>query len=78
MQETAAKLGLRPMTVLRMIRTGNLNAELYCKGTPWIIRHEDIERAEIRTHSGKGQQGPLSESQHLQIQLFNNVARWVL
>lgn len=70
LQETAAKLGLRSMTVLRLIRTGNLKAEQYCKGTPWIIRHEDIERADIRTHSHKRGQGPLSQSHDQQIQLF--------
>ncbi|MDL2409605.1 hypothetical protein PY650_29045 [Rhizobium calliandrae] len=30
LQETADKLGLRPMTVLRMIRAGDLKAEQCC------------------------------------------------
>ncbi|MER9355143.1 helix-turn-helix domain-containing protein [Mesorhizobium sp. M0514] len=38
------------MTVLRMIRAGDLKAEQYCKGTPWIIRHEDIEQLDIQHH----------------------------
>ncbi|RVP18958.1 recombinase family protein [Sinorhizobium meliloti] len=70
LQETAAKLGLRPMTVLRMIRAGDLNAEQYCKGTPWIIRHEDIEQLDIQHHSGRSEHSPLSQSQDQQIQLF--------
>ncbi len=70
LQETADKLGLRPMTVLRMIRAGDLKAEQYCKGTPWIIRHEDMEQLDIQRHSSKGEQGPLSKSEDQQIQLL--------
>ncbi|MEI9426204.1 helix-turn-helix domain-containing protein [Mesorhizobium sp. Cs1299R1N3] len=70
LQETAAKLGLRPMTVLHMIHVGDLKAEQYCKGTPWIIRHEDIEQLDIQRHSGSSGRSPLSQSQDQQIQLF--------
>ncbi len=72
LQETAAKLGLRPMAVLRMIRTGNLKAEQYSKGTPWIIRHEDIERADIRTiPAGRIRSNITSQDQ--QTRFFNNI-----
>jgi hypothetical protein len=70
LQETAVKLGLRPMSVLRMIRAGHLEAEQYCKGTPWIIRHEDIEQLDIQRHSGRRGQSPLSPSQDQQTLHF--------
>ncbi|WP_353682178.1 hypothetical protein [Mesorhizobium sp.] len=53
-----------------MIRAGGLKAEQYCKGTPWIIRLEDIEQLDIQRHSGRSGQGPLSKSRGQQIQLF--------
>ena len=62
MQEAAEMLGVRPMTVLRMIRAGHLPAEQYCKGAPWVIRRNEIERPEIQHYAKSGMRRPLSNS----------------
>jgi DNA invertase Pin-like site-specific DNA recombinase len=41
--EAARMLDLSSMTVLRQIRAGIIPAEQYCKGTPWVIKRQDIE-----------------------------------
>ncbi|WP_336966631.1 recombinase family protein [Sphingobium aquiterrae] len=61
MQEAAEMLGVRPMAVLRMIRAGHLPAEQYCKGAPWVIRRDDIERPDIKHHAESGMRRPLSK-----------------
>ncbi|WP_245265642.1 helix-turn-helix domain-containing protein [Mesorhizobium sp. LSJC265A00] len=53
LQEAAERLDVSPMTVLRMIRSGSLPAKQYCKGTPWVIRREDIERPETQTYANR-------------------------
>lgn len=70
MQEAAEILGVRPMTVLRMIRAGHLPAEQYCKGAPWVIRREDIERPDIQHYAKSGMRRPLSKSDDQRVLVF--------
>jgi excisionase family DNA binding protein len=44
LNEAADILNLSPMTVLRMIRSGILPAKQLCKGAPWVIRGEYLEK----------------------------------
>nr|WP_245501626.1 helix-turn-helix domain-containing protein [Mesorhizobium sp. M2A.F.Ca.ET.067.02.1.1] len=48
LDEAAAALTLSQSTIRRLITEGALPAEQHCKGAPWIIRHADLEREEIR------------------------------
>jgi excisionase family DNA binding protein len=48
LDEAAAALTLSQSTIRRLIAEGALPAEQHCKGAPWIIRHADLEREEIR------------------------------
>lgn len=70
MQEAAEILGVRPMTVLRMIRAGHLPAEQYCKGAPWVIRREDIDRPDIQHYAKNGMRRPLSKSDDQSVLVF--------
>lgn len=70
MQEAAEMLGVRPMAVLRMIRAGRLPAEQYCKGAPWVIRRDDIERPDIKHHAESGMRRPLSKSSDQRTMTF--------
>ena len=41
--ETAAEIiGVAKMTVLRMIRRGNIKGRQLCKGAPWVIKADDM------------------------------------
>ena len=46
--EAAAILAVSASTVRRLIAGGVLPARQHCKGGPWIIRHADLEREEVR------------------------------
>ncbi|MER9319312.1 helix-turn-helix domain-containing protein [Mesorhizobium sp. M0659] len=70
MQEAAEKLGVRAMTVLRTIRAGHLPAEQYFKGTPWVIRGQDLVRPDIQHYANSGMRRPLSQGQDQQPMLF--------
>jgi excisionase family DNA binding protein len=70
MQEAAEMLGVRSMTVLRMIRAGHLPAVQYCKGTPWVIRREDIERPDIQHDARSGVRRPLSKPDDQGLLIF--------
>lgn len=54
LDETAKILGVSQMTVLRMIRRGNLPASQLCKGAPWVIRQEalDLEAVQLAVRAG--------------------------
>ncbi|WP_352618997.1 hypothetical protein [Mesorhizobium sp. M0323] len=58
------------MTVLRMIRAGHLPAEQYFKGTPWVIRGEDLVRSDIQHYANSGMRRPLSQGQDQQPMFF--------
>jgi excisionase family DNA binding protein len=48
LNEAAAALSVSPSTILRMLRNGTLPAQQLCKGAPWIIRSQDLEREDVR------------------------------
>jgi DNA invertase Pin-like site-specific DNA recombinase len=70
LQEAGDLLEVRPMTVLRMIRAGFLPASQYCKGTPWVIRLEDLEGADVRHYARIGMRRPLSEDVDQRVLVF--------
>jgi hypothetical protein len=37
-----------PSTIWRMLCDGSLPAEQLCKGAPWIIRLQDLDRDDVR------------------------------
>ena len=47
-RQAGLALAVSASTVLRMIRAGILPANQLCKGAPWIIRHCDLERDDVR------------------------------
>jgi excisionase family DNA binding protein len=47
LNEAAAALSVSPSTILRMLRDGTLPAQQLCKGAPWIIRAQDLERENV-------------------------------
>src|SRR5271165_5685045 len=47
LNEAAAALSVSPSTILRMLRDGTLPAQQFCKGAPWIIRAQDLERENV-------------------------------
>jgi excisionase family DNA binding protein len=46
-EEAASALSISPSTILRMLNDGSLPAKQLCKGAPWIIRKEDLERKNV-------------------------------
>jgi hypothetical protein len=45
----------------RMVREGALPAEQLCKGAPWIIRSQDLDRDDVRREAkGRRSRPPLS------------------
>jgi excisionase family DNA binding protein len=48
LNEAATALSVSPSTILRMLRDGTLPARQLCKGAPWIIRAQDLERENVR------------------------------
>jgi DNA invertase Pin-like site-specific DNA recombinase len=70
LNEAADILNLSPMTVLRMIRTGVLAAQQHCKGAPWIIRQEDLERPGICDRGKASRKRPPSANPDQQILIF--------
>jgi len=51
LNEAAAALSVSPSTILRMVHDGTLPAQQLCKGAPWIIRLQDIERKDVRAEA---------------------------
>ena len=46
--EAAITLNISPSTVRRLIEDGTLTAQQFCKGAPWIIRSNDLDRPEVQ------------------------------
>ncbi|OYV38005.1 MAG: serine recombinase [Rhodospirillales bacterium 20-64-7] len=48
LEESASALGVSPMTVLRMVKSGILDGHHLCKGAPWVITTQSVEDAKLR------------------------------
>jgi excisionase family DNA binding protein len=46
-EEAATALSLSQSTILRMLRDGTLPGQQLCKGAPWIIRLQDLQRQDV-------------------------------
>lgn len=68
LEQAAAALGTSKMTVLRMIGAGTLAAWQACKGAPWVIKADDLQRPDVRAAVAAPSGGPLPEDP-LQISL---------
>ena len=58
LSEAAEQLGVDPVVVRRLIRSGVLPARQACKGAPWIIDKEALELPEVL--AGLSKRGPLT------------------
>lgn len=47
-EEAADALAVSPSTILSMINDQILPAQHLCKGAPWIIRSDDLNREDVR------------------------------
>lgn len=47
LDEAAAVLALSPSSVRRLIQDGHIPATQFCKGTPWIINTDDLDREHV-------------------------------
>jgi DNA invertase Pin-like site-specific DNA recombinase len=47
-EEAATALSLSQSSILRMLRDGTLPGQQLCKGAPWIIHLQDLERQDVR------------------------------
>mgnify|MGYP003851833009 FL=1 len=48
LDEAATILNVSPSTVRRLIKTGELVAIQTCKGAPWIIRQDEVQKDSVR------------------------------
>ena len=62
LDEAAATLKVSPMTVLRMIRRGILDARQLCKGAPWVIRAADLDNDVVRAEANGRRRRPLTRN----------------
>ena len=60
--ETAAKLGVSTMTILRLISAGTITARQLCKGAPWSIPEAQITKLEGMEGAIRGYNGPRTVS----------------
>jgi excisionase family DNA binding protein len=70
LDEAAAELNVSPMTVLRMIRRGALNARQLCKGAPWVIRMADLNADVVRREANGRRHSPLTQNPDQQTFTF--------
>jgi len=61
LEQAADALGASKMTVLRMISAGILEAAQACKGAPWVIKANDVQRPEVRAAVASPASRPLPE-----------------
>lgn len=70
LEQAADSLGTSKMTVLRMISAGALRAWQACKGAPWVIKADDLQRPEVRATVAAPRNGPLPEDpQQISLEL---------
>ena len=53
LDEAAALLSVSSSTILRMLDDGTLPGQQFCKGAPWIIRLQDLERKDVRDDANR-------------------------
>ena len=70
LNEAADILNLSPMTVVRMIRHDFLAAKQHCKGAPWVIRREDLNRPDINERANTSRKRPPTSNPDQQILAF--------
>jgi excisionase family DNA binding protein len=70
LDEAAARLNISPMTVLRLIRNGTISARQLCRGAPWVIKAEDLERPSVNAAAAGRRQRPLPQDPHQQALTF--------
>jgi DNA invertase Pin-like site-specific DNA recombinase len=70
LDEAAAELKVSPMTVLRMIRRGALNARQLCKGAPWVIRIADLNAEAVRAEANGRRRSPPTQNPDQQTFMF--------
>lgn len=70
LNEAADLLGCSPMTALRLIGTGVLEAKQHCKGAPWIIKREDVMAVSAVGPLNGARKGPLSSNRDQQVLVF--------
>ena len=63
--EAAQRLGVDRWHVYRLIRSGALPARQACKGAPWLIAAQALERPEVR--EGLAGKGPLTTDPNQQV-----------
>jgi hypothetical protein len=69
LRETASRLGVSSMTVIRLIRDGILPGRQICAGAPYVIREEDLDRPAVRRAIGNGRAvSPDARQESLSIQ----------
>jgi hypothetical protein len=68
LEHAAQVLCTSKMTVLRMIGAGALSASQACKGAPWVIKRNDLQRIEVHAAIQAPGRGPLPQDP-LQITL---------
>jgi excisionase family DNA binding protein len=66
LEAAAESLGVAKMTVLRMIRRGEIKGRQPCKGAPWVIKADDL--AVLGAGRSKGSITPNSAQHILQFQ----------
>src|SRR6187549_622684 len=68
--EAARMLDLSPIAVLRQIHAGTIPAAQYCKGAPWVIKHQDIEDQHLIERLKTDSKGPPSPNPDQQTLVF--------
>jgi excisionase family DNA binding protein len=58
LREAAEKLGVSKMTVIRLIKDNVLSARQPCRGSPYVIRQEDLDRPVVRRAVATGSAVP--------------------
>ena len=53
LSEATSQLGVDPVVIRRLIRSGILPARQACKGAPWIIHNEALELPEVLARLSK-------------------------
>lgn len=68
--ETATKLAISPMTVLRLIQDGVIPARQFCPGAPWVIKEDTLERVDVKKAATGRRKRPLPEEPGQKTLLF--------